>query len=151
MVDGDGKDCNRNSNGNGDRNLKLPPILLPIPRPGLRLKPKPGLGPRYTMSLLLILLSILNTLDYLTTVFAVSSGAFELNPVMRDVMDSGLFANCKLCASIFFLLMGVGAVSGLEFLDEWERSGFLLTILAALVILYTVVVVNNLLVAACGG
>lgn len=105
------------------------------------------------LSSLLLVLSILNYLDYYTTVYAISEGlGVEANPASRALMEAGTFDEVKVGVSIMLGVVGLLAL-------EVEKRGYILSDFrlsfiwylatvhtAFVVLLYIVAVINNLFI-----
>ena len=55
------------------------------------------------LTILLTILLVLNTFDYLTTKYATQIGIVELNPVMRELLITGCFGQVKLLIASILL------------------------------------------------
>ena len=88
-------------------------------------------------STLLAVLAGLNLLDYLTTIYLVSHGYNEANPLARKLMELGIYDPVKLSVTYMFLLFGFLAE---RFEDDYTWMKYPI---AALCAVYAFIVVNN--------
>ena len=105
------------------------------------------------LSSILIILAILNGLDYVTTIYGVGSGkGVEANPASRALMEAGMFDEVKVGVGIMLGIVGLLAL-------EVEKRGYVLSdfrlsfiwYLVAVytvfvVLLYIAAVINNLFI-----
>jgi len=105
------------------------------------------------VSFFIVVLVVLNGLDYLTTVYAIDRGiGYELNPVARELMAKGKFDEYKLHTGVLLALIGVIVAgverTGLPFSNMrlFALWSVLIAITGFVVAFYVVVVLNNLIV-----
>ena len=106
------------------------------------------------VSFFIVILVILNGVDYLTTTYAIEKGiGYELNPYSRELIAKGKFDDYKLYTGVLLALVGT-LVIGVERSELPFKSigtfilwSILMLLAGFVVLVYVVTVANNLIVA----
>lgn len=103
--------------------------------------------PMYRFSFVLLLLLVLNFLDYVMTIMAISVGGIERNPLSKNLIDEGLFTEVKLGLGTAVIL--TTAVLAYIF-ENRVKDGVmkkeylaLYYFVAFMVLFYVLIVINN--------
>jgi len=105
------------------------------------------------LSAVLIILAILNTLDWATTIYGVGSGiGYELNPFSRQLLENGTFTPFKIGLTIMLCITSLTTLEiekrGLFLRYYWSSFIWYVSIIyaTAVTVMYIIVVANNFMV-----
>ena len=107
----------------------------------------------YRAPILLGVLAVLNLIDWLMTDYAIKTGATELNPISRWLMEHDLFNEVKF-GGVMFALSGSAYIGWAEGKGMFEKYVWVYNVLVGVIVIaiinYIIVLFNNIMQLTLG-